>query len=393
MDTITHAFAGALLGKALFTTRRSEAPAEFSPQSRLLITAATIGSIFPDVDFFYQFVSRDNLAILKYHRYITHSLVLLPLWAVGIALLLRWGARRLGIAPPSFGSTALAAAFGLASHILLDVVTAFGTMMWSPLSNRRIQWDTMFVLDFTLSALLLAPQMASWAHRDQKRSMKRASRMWALFTILTLAVAWLSLYAGFPFSLWIVPVASAIFAMLFFLPLAAGLGTRIRRSTWARGGLLVAGSYLLLCAVAHHLALTRLQHFAANLKLNVQEIGSLPLPPSMLQWDGLIRTPDGAYRLHQDLFSSESIDYDFYPDNAPENLVDAARQLPETQTYLWFARFPIYRLRPGNGNSVLEISDLRFMLRNRRRSTGFAFRVTFDSAGRPISGALASFGP
>lgn len=113
----------------------------------------------------------------------------------------------------------------------------------------------------------------------------------------------------------------------------------------------------------------------------------------MLQWDGLIRTPDGAYRLHQDLFSSESIDYDFYPDNAPENLVDAARQLPETQTYLWFARFPIYRLRPGNGNSVLEISDLRFMLRNRRRSTGFAFRVTFDSAGRPISGALASFGP
>src|SRR5579863_9597091 len=106
MDTITHAFAGALLGKGLFTTRRSEAPTEFSPQSRLLITAATIGSIFPDVDFFYQFVSRDNLAILKYHRYITHSLVLLPLWAVGIALLLRWGARRLGMAPPSFGWTA-----------------------------------------------------------------------------------------------------------------------------------------------------------------------------------------------------------------------------------------------------------------------------------------------
>jgi membrane-bound metal-dependent hydrolase YbcI (DUF457 family) len=393
MDTITHAFAGALLGKGLFTTRRGETPTEFSPQSRVLIAAATIGSIFPDIDFFYQFLSRDDLAILKYHRYITHSLVMLPLWAAGIAWLVCWAARRFGAAPPSFGWTVLATAAGIASHILLDVVTSFGTMIWSPLSQVRAQWDWMFVIDFTLSAILLAPQMAAWSHRDPARSTRRASRMWALFTVLTLAVAWLGMYSGFPFSLWVVPIASSIFGALFFLPLMGARGTRIRRSTWARAGLLASCGYILLCAAAHHIALTRLQRFAASQKLNVQALAGLPLAPSILQWDGLIRTPDGAYRLHQDLLLSDTVDYDFYPDNAPENLVDAARQLPDTQTYLWFARFPIYRVRPGDGNNALEISDLRFMLRNLRRSPGFSFRVTFDSAGRPIEGRMGSFAP
>lgn len=393
MDTITHAFAGALLGKGLFTTRRAETPTEFSPQARVAIFAATIGSIFPDVDFFYEIASRDNLAILKYHRYITHSFLLLPLWAVALTWLVRWGARRFGLAPPSFGWTALATAVGLASHLLLDLVTSFGTMIWSPFSRARPAWDLVFVLDFTLSAILLAPQLAAWAHRDPARSARNASRMWALFTLATLVLAWAWQAAGFTFSLWAVPVASAIFAALFFLPLKRKRGARIRRSTWARAGLLVASGYLVLCAGAHHIALTRLQHFAANQKLDVQVLGALPLPPSPFQWDGLIRARDGAYRLHEDLLSSRTIEYDFYPDNAPENLLDAACQLPSTQTYLWFARFPIYRVRPGNRTPVLEISDLRFMLRNMRRSAGFTFRVTFDSAGRPIDGTMGRFEP
>src|SRR5580704_6377155 len=103
MDTITHAFAGALLGKGLFSTYKSETPTEFSPQARVAIFAATIGSAFPDVDVLYDIVSRDSLAMLKYHRYITHSLILLPLWALMIAWLVRWAARRFGIESPSFG--------------------------------------------------------------------------------------------------------------------------------------------------------------------------------------------------------------------------------------------------------------------------------------------------
>ena len=383
MDTITHAFAGALLGKGLFTTRRSETPTEFSPQARVAIFAATLGSAFPDVDVLYDVVSRNNLAMLKYHRYVTHSLILLPLWALGIAWLVRWAARKFGIESPSFGWTYLATAVGIASHLLLDVTTSFGTMIWSPFSRDRVAWDIIFIIDFTMTALLLVPQIASWVHRDPKQTVRRASRMWALFTVLALAVSGIANALAYPFSLWVVPAASAIFALVFFLPLRGARGLRIRRSTWARGGLLAAGAYLLFCAGAHFVALRRLRYFAVNQEIAVRELGSLPLAPSPMVWDGLIRTDNGVYRLHQTLVSSNSIEYDFYPDSAPGKLLDAALDLPETQTYLWFARFPVFRLQHVDGNSAIEIMDMRFVMNN-RRSPGFTFRVTFNSAGNVI---------
>lgn len=391
MDTITHAFAGALLGKGLFSTRRSEAPTEFSPQARVAIFAATLGSAFPDVDVFYDFFSHNDMAMLKYHRYITHSLVLLPLWALGIAWLIRAGARKLNISPPSFWWITLATAVGIASHLLLDLVTSFGTMIWSPFSRARLAWDIVFIIDFTMTALLLAPQVASWIHRDAERSMRRASRMWALFTVLALGVFWLAAVTGYPVSPWVVPVASILFAVLFFLPLRGGRGLRIRRSTWARAGLLAAAAYLLLCTAAHEVALSHLRQFAASQKIAAQKLGALPLAPSPLYWNGLIRTSDGVYRLHEQLFSTEPAEYDFYPDSAPENFLDAALQLPETQTYLWFARFPIFRARRTAGGETLDINDASFMMTT-MRTPGFTYRVTFDSQGRVIQEGMLRIG-
>ncbi len=383
MDTFTHAFAGALLGKGLFTTNKSETPAEFSPQSRVAIFAVTIASAFPDIDIIYDIFSRDDMAVMKYHRGITHSFILLPLWALLLAWLVRAGARRFGIAAPSFAWMALATAVGLASHLLLDLVTSFGTMIWSPISNARPAWDLVFILDFTLTALFLVPQAAAWVHRDPGKSLRRALRMWALCTVLALGVNWIAAAAGFPFSLWAIPVASAVLAAVFFLPLRGGRGARIRRSTWARAGIIAACGYLFLCVAAHQVALSHLRKFVAGQKINAEVIGALPIAPSLLHWDGLIRTPNGAYRLHEDLFSSEAVEYDFFPDSAPEHLLAAAHGLPETQTYLWFARFPIYRLRTIGGQQALEITDLRFVMRAPRTPI-FTYRVTFDGAGNVL---------
>jgi membrane-bound metal-dependent hydrolase YbcI (DUF457 family) len=387
MDTITHAFAGALLGKGLFSTNKSESLTEFSPQARVAIFAATLGSAFPDVDFFYEIFSRDPLRLLKYHRFITHSLILLPLWALLLAWLVRAGARRFGFAPPSFTWTYLATAVGIASHILLDVVTSFGTMIWSPFSNARVSLDLAFILDFILTAIFLLPQVAAWVYRDPAKSLRRASRMWALFTVLALGVNWLAAAAGFPFSLLAIPIASAIFAAILFLPMRNGRGARIKRSTWARAGLLASCAYLLLCVAAHQLALSHLRQFVASQKINAQVMGALPIAPSLLNWDGLIRTPNGAYRFHDELFSQQAVEYDFFPDSAPDNLLVAARQLPETRTYLWFARFPIYRLRSISGQRAIDISDLRFMMRS-GRSPNFTYRVTFDSSGNVVQNGL-----
>jgi hypothetical protein len=104
----------------------------------------------------------------------------------------------------------------------------------------------------------------------------------------------------------------------------------------------------------------------------------------LLYWDGLIRTEKGAYRLHENLFSSAAVEYDFFPDSAPADLLASARKLPDAQTYLWFARFPIYSFRRVNGADAIEIKDLRFMFRVRGRTPGFTYRVTFDAAGNVI---------
>jgi membrane-bound metal-dependent hydrolase YbcI (DUF457 family) len=392
MDTITHAFAGALLGKGLFTTRRSESPTEHSQQSGVAIFAVTVASAFPDIDVFYNNFAQDNLGMLKYHRYVTHSIIMIPIWLLFLTPLIRWGARMFGFTPPSFLWTALAGAVGIASHILLDLVTSFGTMIWSPLSRVRPAWDIIFIVDFIMSAILLVPQMAAWVHRDPERSVRRASRMWALFTLLALGVLWFSATNGYPFSVWVVPIASAVFAAFFFLPLIGSRGAKISRSTWARGGLLAATAYLLLCTFAHHVALTRLRNFATAEKINVINLAALPEAPSLLYWDGLILAPNGVYRLNETLLSSNTVNVDFFPSSPQDPALADAFALPDVQTYLWFARFPVTKERRIGGNTLVEISDIRFKLRSQGTVPSFAYRVTFDPTGKVIKQGMGRRG-
>src|SRR5271155_2392384 len=93
MDTITHGIVGALAGKALFAGRDTPAwvpggsisAARSSATARDAIVACTIGSVFPDIDIFAGRLARNPLAIMEWHRNITHSLVLLPVWALLLA--------------------------------------------------------------------------------------------------------------------------------------------------------------------------------------------------------------------------------------------------------------------------------------------------------------------
>jgi inner membrane protein len=110
MDTITHGIVGALAGRAFFAGR--DVPADFSegallqsesaPTARVAITACTLGAIFPDIDVFAGQIARNPLAIMEWHRNITHSLVMLPVWALLLAAVSLPLARWVGRKPPSF---------------------------------------------------------------------------------------------------------------------------------------------------------------------------------------------------------------------------------------------------------------------------------------------------
>jgi inner membrane protein len=166
MDTLTHALSGALLARAVI-------PAHGASVSR---RDATVLGFFaaaaPDADVVFSYLS--PLAYLYFHRGVTHSLIMLPLWAMALA----WLWSRLLRNPAAFRTCCLVAALGIAIHILGDVITSFGTMVLAPFSDWRVKWDTTFIIDLWFSAVVVAGLLATFVFR--------LSRVPAIAALLTL---------------------------------------------------------------------------------------------------------------------------------------------------------------------------------------------------------------
>jgi membrane-bound metal-dependent hydrolase YbcI (DUF457 family) len=389
MDTITHGIAGALIAKAAFRGQDMLAAKPVN-RERIITWSLMLGAIFPDSDVFREFFSRNDLLILTWHRSVTHSLVCLPIFAVALAALTRWFVRRRKWDAPSFGLLFVLYAAGILSHILLDLVTSFGTMIWSPVKWSRPAWDLIFIIDFTLTAILLVPQIAAWVYAKEKGLQWRALGSWIVFAAGAVGVAAIGLSVGAPISIRAIFAAIVILAAVFLLPAVRQRGLRVRLASWNLAGLLIAVGYIGAVVYAHHIALQRVDKFSSSLRLDVQSRGALPFPPSLWHWDGLVLTPHGVYELRLDLSgesevqaasaspeADSSLSYRFYPDAAPNPYIDAARRLPEVQTVLWFARFPVTRFHKEGADAVVEISDLRFAQMRLNHPASFTYRVRF----------------
>jgi membrane-bound metal-dependent hydrolase YbcI (DUF457 family) len=394
MDTITHGIAGALISKAVVGGRDMFPPVEVG-KKRLITWALVIGAVFPDADVLRDFFSPDTLLMITWHRSLTHSLVLLPIWSVLLAVVTAAIAHWRKWESPRVVALAGYYALGISSHILLDLLTSFGTMIWSPLEWSRPTWDVLFIIDFTFTGILLIPQLLAWAYEDPERWRWRAVVMWAIFTPTPLVISRIALAVGAPMTNAAVLAATVLFTVLFLLPAARGWGLRVRYQTWNRVGLALAIAYILAAAGAHHLAFERVKQFAAEENLQVMAIGALPFPPSLWHWDGLVLSPHGVYEirldLSDDLFksktnsSSEAITRTFYPDSPPNEYIEVARHLPEVQKVLWFARFPVTQFHKEGGDAVVEFSDKRFAQIRRDRPASFTYRVRFSADGRTIN--------
>ena len=382
MDTVTHGIVGALFSKAYFSERHG----------RVATFAATLGAMFPDVDVVGEIVSRDPLSIIKYHRGITHSFVAMPFFAAALAWLTRWIARRRGIEAPSQGVLTLIYGVAIASHIVLDAMTSFGTRIWAPVSQQRVAWDLLFIIDFIFTALALLPQVAAWIYRDREKSRGRAIRMWAVFTLGALAVWELARSVGYPFHILTAGIASIAIAALFILPARGDWGFRVTRAEWCRAGIYTTIGYLFFCAVAHHAAVQRVSSFAEENHIAVDHLAAIPLPSSLLSWGGLIRSVDGVYQTRIDLRDSQPPSFRFIADSPPDEFLARALKLPEVQLYWNFARFPVIRSEAEDGHRVVEFVEHRFVNPRRSRPQPFTYRVVFDAAGNVIEEGWQSNG-
>jgi membrane-bound metal-dependent hydrolase YbcI (DUF457 family) len=396
MDTITHGIAGALIGKAVFRGEDMFAPHPMN-RGRIITWALMLGAIFPDSDVIRDFFSSDKLLIVTWHRSLTHSLVMLPLWALLLAGITRAFAKSRKWEAPSFLALAGIYTAGILSHILLDLVTSFGTMIWSPLEWSRPAWDLIFIVDFTLTAIFLVPQLLAWVYAHPEKAKGRAVGMWLVFLPTPLLIARIGEFVGAPISGRVVLSAMLTFAVVFLLPALLGWGGKIRHDTWNRAGLAAALIYVASTVYAHHLALSRVQKFAELDRLQVQSIGALPLPPSLWHWDGLVRTQRGVYELRMDLAGKPvndgellALEHHYYPDAPPNSYIEVAKRLPEVQKVLWFSRFPVTRFHKEGDVAVVEISDIRFVQTRRDRPASFTYRVRFGTDGNVLSQGWAT---
>ncbi len=165
MDPITQGLLGAAAAQLIVRSPR----------------AAWIGALgmLPDLDVLIR-SPVDPTVALKYHRHFTHSLAFIPVGGPLAGALWKGWARLRGH-DDSWRDALVAATAGFATHALLDCFTSYGTLLLWPLSEARIAWHRVAIIDpLVTGALALG---VWWAARRGTPGPARAALLWVALYI------------------------------------------------------------------------------------------------------------------------------------------------------------------------------------------------------------------
>ena len=119
------------------------------------VAAGFFACAAPDLDFVAGLFG--PVTYLLHHRGVTHSLLMMPLWAFPLAWLLAKLLREPGGWRALYGVCVLS--IGL--HIAGDWITSYGTMVLAPFSDWRAGLGTTFIIDLWFSGIILAGLLIS----------------------------------------------------------------------------------------------------------------------------------------------------------------------------------------------------------------------------------------
>jgi inner membrane protein len=335
MDSFTHVLAGGVIAKSLEDERIGNWGT---------LAGLSMG-FFPDSDFVLGLFNRQFA--IQYHRDFTHSLLLIPFYA----LLFGWIFFKLS-KRPHFWVFFRVCFLVLISHVLLDLFTSYGTMIFSPFFKHRYALDLLFIVDLIFSGILLIP----WG----------VSLFWK------------------------------------------------KRGAWiCRGSVIAATIYVLFCWAQHRQAIESTKRFGESLKEEVVEVASLPQPLSPFRWANYAETKDTIYQGFVDLRKKKAsssvhgseaplesssflgrwrvfhglyqprgnVRYHAWQKLEDSPWVKKAIQTDGARFYFWFARFPIVRsVNSNNGGHRVEFTDARFLVPSVRLP--FVYHMEFDDSGR-----------
>ncbi|MFT4568985.1 MAG: inner membrane protein [Saprospiraceae bacterium] len=177
MDSITQAVLGAAIGEAV-------------AGKKIGYKAAVVGAIvatIPDLDvLFIPFLG--ELQKMSFHRGYSHSIAfcILASFLIAIAMgKIKW------VGDLSFRKAYLLSFFALFTHVLLDAFTTYGTQLLLPLSDWRVSFDSINIIDpfYTIPLLIgVAVSLYFYNFNDPKRSSPNnigliISSIYLLFTL------------------------------------------------------------------------------------------------------------------------------------------------------------------------------------------------------------------
>lgn len=152
MDTLTHALSGMLLARATAKTTKTK------PQLPLHVRlwCGFLAAAFPDADFVSRYFGA--LSYLEHHRGVTHSLLMIPFWALLLSVTFSLIWRRRYDWKMFYGISAMS----ILLHILADIITAYGTMVLAPVSDWRLSLPTTFIIDPYFTGIIVAALLLAW---------------------------------------------------------------------------------------------------------------------------------------------------------------------------------------------------------------------------------------
>lgn len=174
MDSLTHTFFGLALYGAVNKEQMTK------KEKGAILTTALVSSHIPDIDVISRLWDTEGMYQM-WHRGLTHSLFLVPLWALLIWLLI-WlifkDRRRLILK---------LALLGVFIHSTIDLFNAWGTGYFEPFSAVRITFGTIPIVDFVIWGILLLAFIMTRA--PIKRVFRASWRSFKVFRLAWLLIA------------------------------------------------------------------------------------------------------------------------------------------------------------------------------------------------------------
>lgn len=226
---------------------------------------------------------------------------------------------------------------GQLSHIVLDLLNAYGTQIFQPFSDARVAFDLLFVVDLAFSGIIVTGILLS---RYNPRLARTALAVLVAYVGLAAfmhlraedAVRTAAVRQGIPVvSAWALPRLAEVESLPDIAP-----GNRAEASENTGGPGVGTGAPAPV------------------------EFAGFPFPAGPFAWNGFVDDGRTYLRAEVDPFNGAVVwkDRSMKGRDVPEAL--ALRDLQEVRTYLWFARFPTVHVSTAEGKTVVTFFDLRF---------------------------------